>query len=63
VVAVLQRQEEQAIAGERAVDRLDREGAVDRERLQRQRKDHRLAQRNDRQLAWVGADGLGRHDL
>ena len=38
-------EEQQPIAAQRAVDRLDRHRPVDRERLQREREDDRLAER------------------
>ncbi len=48
LVVGLQRQEQQSIAGERAVHRLDGHEAIDRERLDRQRKHDVLPQGKDR---------------
>ena len=50
LVVVLQQQEDQAVGGERAVDRLDRHRPVHRQRLQRQRKRDRAAKRQNRKF-------------
>jgi hypothetical protein len=57
----LQRQEQETVAGERAVDRFNRHRAGDRERLEGQREDDGFAESERRQLAGVRACGLGRH--
>src|SRR5262249_20070029 len=66
-VAFLQQHEQQSVAGERAIDGLDRNGSVDRERLQGQRKRYRAPEREDGKLGWkrgrwfghAGADRIG----
>ena len=56
----LQRQEQQPVARERAVHRLDRHRARDGERLQREREDDGVAKREDGKLGWIVAL-VGRH--
>src|SRR5262249_44617699 len=62
VVAVLERQKEQAVAGQRPIDRFDRHRPVDRERLKRQRKDDGASKRQEGKLAGIRPRGFGRHD-
>jgi hypothetical protein len=57
-VGGLQREEQEPVAAQCAVDRVDRHRTVDRERLQGEGEDDRLAQRNDRQLAGIRTFGL-----
>jgi len=61
VVRVLQREEHQPVAGQRAVHRFDRHGPIDRQRLEGERKHDRMAQCEHRELAGVGAFGFNRH--
>ena len=49
------------IARERVVHGLDRHRPVDRERLNRERKYHGLAEREHRELAGIDAFGFSRH--
>ena len=48
-VGGLQREEQEPVAAQRAVDRVDRHRPVDRERLQRERKDDRFTKRERRE--------------
>jgi hypothetical protein len=57
VVALLQQQQDQAIPGERGVDRFDRDRPVDGQRLQRERKRHRPPQRQNGELRWEHCRG------
>ena len=58
VVVLLEHQEYQPVGGERAIDGLDRDRPIDCKRLQRERKRHRAAKRQDgklrRQCRWGG---------
>jgi hypothetical protein len=47
VIALLQQQQHQAVAGERHVHGFDRHRPIDGQRLQRQRKRHGASQRQD----------------
>ena len=58
-VAVLKRQEQQPVAGQRAIHRLHGRRPVDGEGLERQRENDQLPERDDGELARVGADGVG----
>ena len=53
LVVDLQREKNQPVAAERAIDGVDRQRPVDRQRLERQRKDDSLSKREDRKLARV----------
>ena len=53
-VVLLQQQQDHAVAGQRPVDRLDRQRPADAERRHRHRQHDRAAQRHDRQF-----DGSG----
>ena len=55
-LVLLHQQQDEAIARERAVDRLDRQRTADAERRHRQRQHDRAAQRNDREF---GREGWG----
>jgi hypothetical protein len=57
----LQRKEQQAIAGEGAVDAFDGDWTRNRQRLQRERKDDGFAKRQRRKLAWIHSGRVGRH--
>src|SRR5262249_25969956 len=61
LVGVLQRKEEQPVARERAVHRVDGERPVHRQRLQRQREDDGLPEWKDRKLARIRSIQVGRH--
>ena len=54
-IAILKEQEDEAIASERPVDRLDRDGAIHREGLQGEWEDDRLPQRSYRVPLRAGA--------
>ena len=56
-LALLQDEQQHAIAAERAVDRFDRHRAIDGERLHAQRKGDRAAQRQDREFGWQRWNG------
>ncbi len=53
VLGGLQRQEQQAVARERAVHRLDRKRPGDRERLKREREDDGVTKREDGKLGRI----------
>ena len=57
-VGGLQREEQEPVAAQRAVDRVDRHRPVDRERLQREGEDDRFTQRDDGQLARIRPFGF-----
>ena len=63
VVAVggLQREEEEPVARQRTVYRLNGQRPRDRERLQRKRKDDGLSEGESGKLARIRARGVGRH--
>ena len=62
-LVVLQHEEQQAVAAERAVDRFDRHRPVDGERLQRQRKRDGPPQREDGEFRRKLWSGLGHRGL
>ena len=49
---VLEQEQDQPIRAERAIDAFDRDGAVHRERLQRERKGDGAAEWKDRKFGW-----------
>src|SRR5204863_6989271 len=61
VVGRLQREEQQPVARERAVDRFDRQLTGERDRLQRQRKHDRVSKRERREFGGVVERLVGRH--
>jgi len=63
-IVLLKEHQDHPVGCERAVDALDRHGAIDRQRCKRQRKRHGLANRKDRELTGKRRRRLGRsHDL
>ena len=60
-VVLLKQEQDQAIRAERAVDRLNRNGPVHRQRLQRQRKRDRAAKGKNREFLWQGRRGRLSH--
>ena len=57
----MKRQKEQAVARQGPVDRFHGQRPVDCERLEGEREDDRVAQRQHRKLARIGPYGIDRH--